>query len=162
MKKVFFTGTSLIIVVALIICAASCGTILYPERRGQTAGRIDAGVAVMDGIGLLIFFVPGVVAFAVDFATGAIYLPSRSARLDLSPSNLQNAKVIQTEPTSLNRLEIEALVAQQIGEKIKLTSPETRVARISSDTDLVWGSIAEVLTPDQLVAFEINSSRTYN
>ena len=26
-------------------------------------------------IGLLIFFIPGVIAFAVDFSTGAIYLP---------------------------------------------------------------------------------------
>jgi hypothetical protein len=29
----------------------------------------------LDGLGLLCFFVPGVVAFAVDFWTGAIYLP---------------------------------------------------------------------------------------
>jgi hypothetical protein len=29
----------------------------------------------LDGLGLLLFFVPGVVAFAVDFYTGAIYLP---------------------------------------------------------------------------------------
>src|SRR5215469_13362952 len=54
---------------------ASCGTILYPERRGQPAGRLDVGVVALDGIGLLLFLVPGVIAFAVDFATGAIYLP---------------------------------------------------------------------------------------
>src|SRR5689334_12007234 len=54
---------------------ASCGTILYPERRGQTAGRLDVGVVALDGIGLLLFLVPGVIAFAVDFATGTIYLP---------------------------------------------------------------------------------------
>ena len=39
----------------------SCGTILYPERRGQPAGKIDVGVAVLDGIGLLVFLVPGVI-----------------------------------------------------------------------------------------------------
>jgi hypothetical protein len=52
-----------------------CGTILYPERRGQRSGRIDPAVAVMDGIGCLLFLIPGLVAFAVDFGTGAIYLP---------------------------------------------------------------------------------------
>lgn len=161
-KKVLFAGTSLLIVLALMICTASCGTIIYPERRGQTSGRIDAGVAVMDGVGLLIFLVPGVVAFAVDFATGAIYLPSRSSRLDLSPTDFQDARVLQNEPTSLHRLEIEALVAQQTGEKIKLASPETRVARMSSNSELVWGSISEVLTPDQLAAFDDNCPDAFN
>ncbi|MEP0073749.1 MAG: hypothetical protein ABJE79_13700 [Marinomonas sp.] len=54
----------------------ACGTLLYPERRGQTTGKIDVGVAALNAIGLLFFFVPGVVAFGVDFITGAIYLPS--------------------------------------------------------------------------------------
>lgn len=52
---------------------AGCGTLLYPSRRGQSGGRIDAGVAVMDGLWLLVFLVPGIVAFAVDFSNGAIY-----------------------------------------------------------------------------------------
>ena len=53
----------------------ACGTLLYPERRGQRSGRIDPAVAIMDGIGLLLFIIPGVVAFAIDFGSGAIYLP---------------------------------------------------------------------------------------
>jgi hypothetical protein len=52
-----------------------CGTIFYPERRGQPAGRLDWMIVALDGVGLLFFFVPGVIAFAVDFMTGAIYLP---------------------------------------------------------------------------------------
>jgi hypothetical protein len=52
-----------------------CGTLLYPERRGQPAGKFDADIVILDAVGLLFFFVPGVVAFAVDLATGAIYLP---------------------------------------------------------------------------------------
>ncbi|MDE8602445.1 hypothetical protein M3I01_005790 [Marinomonas sp. RSW2] len=59
----------------LITQVTACGTLLYPERRGQTNGQIDIGVAALDAIGLLFFFVPGVVAFGVDFITGAIYLP---------------------------------------------------------------------------------------
>jgi hypothetical protein len=50
-----------------------CGTILYPERRGQTSGHVDTGVAVMDGLWCLVFIIPGVVAFIVDFGNGAIY-----------------------------------------------------------------------------------------
>ncbi len=60
----------------LAAAVSGCGTILYPERRGQPSGRLDWGVVALDGIGLLFFFIPGVIAFAVDFITGAIYLPS--------------------------------------------------------------------------------------
>jgi hypothetical protein len=66
-------------VLSLVLCAAlgaqvaGCGTILYPERRGTHGRHIDAGVAVMDGLWCLVFIVPGVVAFIVDFGNGAIY-----------------------------------------------------------------------------------------
>lgn len=65
------------IAAALILTQVSgCGLILYPERDGQPkGGRIDPAVAILDGIGLLFFLIPGLVAFAVDFATGTIYLP---------------------------------------------------------------------------------------
>jgi hypothetical protein len=52
-----------------------CGTLLYPERRGQPVGKLDIWVVLLDSIGLVYFVVPGLVAFAVDFTTGAIYLP---------------------------------------------------------------------------------------
>jgi hypothetical protein len=55
---------------------AGCGTVLHPERRGQPGGSLDWKIVALDAVGLLFFFVPGVIAFAVDFATGAIYLPS--------------------------------------------------------------------------------------
>lgn len=53
-----------------------CGTMFHNERVGQPHSRdIDWKVAGLNGLGLALFFVPGVVAFAVDFYTGAIYLP---------------------------------------------------------------------------------------
>ncbi len=151
---ILFRGTSLLIAVMIILCATSCGTLMYPERRGQMAGRIDVGVAVLDGIGLLCFFIPGVIAFAVDFSTGAIYLPSGSSQLNSTPPDFINAQVIQVKPTSLNRSEIESRVEQQIGKDVELASPETRVARVVPGHDLDWCNIAEVLTPHQLATFE--------
>ena len=70
--------------VALMLCMnlTACGTIMHPERKGQVDGRIDVGIAALDAIGLLFFFIPGVVAFAVDFSNGTIYLPGgHSAQL---------------------------------------------------------------------------------
>ena len=63
------------LITAMAVPALGCGTILSPTRRGQSGGRIDTGVAVMDGLWLLFFIVPGVVAFVVDFGNGAIYEP---------------------------------------------------------------------------------------
>ena len=141
----------------IIFSTVSCGTIIYPERRGQSASKIDVGVAVLDGIGLLVFLVPGVIAFAVDFATGAIYLPSSSsAQFGINPSKIQDAKVIMAEEQTLTRCEIEKLVQEEIRRDIDLATPETRVARVLPNKPLVWGKITDTLTPNQLYAFENN------
>jgi hypothetical protein len=70
-------------VLILTICT-SCGTLFYPERRGQKSGSVDPTVAILDGIGLLFFIVPGLIAFAIDFSTGAIYKPGSGGLIDTS------------------------------------------------------------------------------
>lgn len=80
---------------------SACGYLLHPERNGQTSGRLDAAVVVLDAIGLFFYVVPGVVAFAVDISTGAIYLaPGEESVLEkhgkptgyieATPSSLEN------------------------------------------------------------------------
>jgi len=91
---------SLAVLAMLLFQQFGCGTILYPERRGQQGSSIDAGVAVLDGIGLLLFIIPGVIAFAVDFSTGAIYLPG-GHRASL-PTDV--VKVVQASPSELRHL----------------------------------------------------------
>jgi hypothetical protein len=60
----------------LVLPSPACGTILFSERQGQThSGKLDPNILILDGVGLLFFIVPGLVAFGVDFATDAIYLP---------------------------------------------------------------------------------------
>jgi hypothetical protein len=146
---------TLLVVLFIMLWTTSCGTIIYPERRGQGAGKIDVGVAVLDGIGLLVFFIPGVVAFAVDFATGAIYMPpSSSAHLGIDPSNLHDSKIIMAEAETLTRFEIETVVQEEIRQDIDLAAPETRVARVLPNKPLVWAKITDTLSSDQLYAFE--------
>ncbi|MBI1246841.1 hypothetical protein GC197_03225 [bacterium] len=63
-------------VVPLACGLSGCGTILHGDRVGQPhTHQLDWKVAALDGLGMLLFFVPGVVAFCVDFYTGAIYIP---------------------------------------------------------------------------------------
>ena len=73
MSKKPMIAMSLLLTAAIGLQVAGCGTLLYPERRGQVGGRLDVGVAVMDGLLCLLFIVPGVVAYIVDFGNGAIY-----------------------------------------------------------------------------------------
>jgi hypothetical protein len=121
----------------LVVQMLSCGTILYPERRGQAAGKYDADVVFLDAAGLLLFLVPGVIAFAVDFATGAIYLPpgekskimerlGRVQKIEFDPANRDlksiariieketgitfDSRAIQVDETSGCRDDVEACV----------------------------------------------------
>lgn len=76
-RREMFTRTLRTALAGLVMGGASgCGTMLHSERRGQPhSDDIDWRIVALDGLCLLLFFVPGVVAFAVDFYTGAIYLP---------------------------------------------------------------------------------------
>lgn len=64
-----------LVLAAAILNTAACGYLIYPERQGLRGDRFDGTVVALDAIGLLFFVLPGVIAFAVDFSTGCIYLP---------------------------------------------------------------------------------------
>jgi hypothetical protein len=108
----------------------SCGTLLHPERRGKTSGRIDPGIAVLDGVGLLLFIIPGIIAFAVDFSTGAIYLPGGEGSLQNVPDDWAGMVAIQVDKQDLTKPQIERLVRQHTGRDIDLGSPNVIVTRI--------------------------------
>ena len=111
----------------LAMALAGCGTVFYPERRGQAATRLDADIVILDGLGLLFFLVPGVVAFAVDFATGAIYLPpgerSRVGRL------FARAKLRKYELAGRDLPGILSLVEDRTGRRIDRAALCARPAR---------------------------------
>ncbi len=61
---------------SLLWATPSCGTLLHADRQHQEHScRLDPNVLILDGLGLLLYVVPGLIAFGVDFYTGAIYLP---------------------------------------------------------------------------------------
>jgi hypothetical protein len=114
--------------VGAAVLLASCGTVLYPERRGQPAGRLDVGVVVLDGLGLLVFLVPGVIAFAVDFATGAIYLPPECALP--GPGTGAELRKVQVDPAGLTAERVEAVVREQTGKAVSLQPGAYRATKL--------------------------------
>ena len=124
---------SLALITLLLSQLLACGTILYPDRRGQAAGRLDLDIVVLDAIGLLFFIVPGVVAFAVDFATGTIYLPKggHSKVLHFSDAELRSVPMDGRTPDA-----IEALVEDELGVDFDLGAPEVLVVPAANSAEL--------------------------
>lgn len=106
-----------VLCVACVVQLTSCGTMLYPERRGQRPelARLDTTVIIMDGVLLFLFVLPGVIAYAVDFSTGCVYLPvgqiSERSETDLPVQ----VKVIQLAPDQLTIEAINQVVQAHTG-----------------------------------------------
>jgi hypothetical protein len=121
-----------LLMTGLAIYLASCGTIIHPERRGQPAGTLDPAIVVLDAVGLLLFFIPGIIAFAVDFSNGTIYLPSESAVLVPVPAGSQSFKTIHVEPAQLTPQKLEEVVGEQTGQPVRLEAGAYRATQISN------------------------------
>jgi hypothetical protein len=130
------------LLIAVSVFQASCGTILYPERRGQPAGRLDIGVVLLDGLGLLLFFVPGVIAFAVDFATGAIYLPPEYSHA--GPISADELRKIPVNPADLTPERIEAVVQEHTGKAIHLQPGQYRAMPLQKIEDVTPETLTQL------------------
>lgn len=104
-----------------------CGAVIYPERIGQPRGEMDWEIVALDALGLILFFVPGVIAFAVDFATGAIYLPPRGySGMEPTPAGTEEWRTVNVPPDELDRTGIAAAVTRETGTPVDLTSPDVQ------------------------------------
>ncbi|GAB6259982.1 hypothetical protein [Photobacterium sp. R1] len=88
----------------LTIQLSGCGVLLHPERKGQKGGNLDPAIAVLDAAGLLLFIVPGLIAFGVDLYYGTIYLPGTVKTLNQEELNRLKSTDGQIRPDMLARL----------------------------------------------------------
>lgn len=108
-----------VVVATLLTQLTACGSIFYPDRRGQIDGKIDPAIAVLDAVGLLFYVIPGLIAFGVDFATGAIYFPhGQSAQID--PQKLQPAV---NADGSVDNTKLQAILETELGRSLPLNDP---------------------------------------
>ncbi len=112
------------VLAALMGSGSGCGVLLHPERRGQPAGSLDWKIVALDGVGLLFFFVPGVVAFAVDFATGTIYLPPESYGQGTSKSHRPQLVPLRQKRGELTAGHLEDVVSAHTGQDVRLSPGE--------------------------------------
>ncbi len=117
----------------LAVQLIGCGTILYPERKGQRSGHVDVGVALLDGIGLFFFLIPGIIAYAVDFSNGTIYLPGTS----MSSIDMKNIKQVKFDPKHSSIASIEKLIKDETGYIVKLEQPNTKITQLKSTKEMM-------------------------
>jgi hypothetical protein len=122
------------LIVLLALQTASCGTVLYPERRGQPAGPLDPAVVALDAVGLVAFFIPGIIAFAVDFSNGTIYLPPERYSFS-SPLDNQHLQTVRVNPAELTPQRLAAVLGDQTGQPVSLEPGTYRAMRINQIRD---------------------------
>ncbi len=131
--KTFNAGFVRLFILALLLNLAACGTIMHPERKGQAPGHIDVGVAILDGIGLFFFIIPGVIAYAVDFSNNTIYLPHghRFSSQDTSHEYMQ----IHIDG-KMDQAAIENAIRAETGIAVDLRQANVEVVKLDSAADL--------------------------
>ena len=108
-----------VLAASLLTQLTACGTLFFPDRRGQIEGRIDPVVAALNAVGILFYVIPGLIAFGIDFATGAIYLPGGvSAQVD--PQELQN---LVDANGQIDNAKLKVLIEQSTGHSLPLDDP---------------------------------------
>ncbi|HSX86874.1 MAG TPA: polyribonucleotide nucleotidyltransferase [Pseudomonas sp.] len=108
-----------VLAASLLTQLTACGTLFFPDRRGQIEGRIDPVIAALDAVGILFYVIPGLIAFGIDFATGAIYLPGgTSAQVD--PQALQN---LVDADGQIDNAKLKVLIEQSTGHSLPLDDP---------------------------------------
>ena len=140
----------------IFICAVltlqltGCGTLMYPERRGQRGGSLDAGVAILDGLGLLFGIIPGVIAFAVDFSNGTIYMPK--GRIS-STFDFKNIKEVKFDPKHTSLAEIEMIIKNETGCQVRFDQNNIKLSKLKSLNDMmVQFALADVVMNNERIA----------
>ena len=124
---------NVLICTAFVVQLTGCGTLLYPERKGQRSGRVDAGVAILDGVGLLLFIIPGVIAFAVDFNNGTIYLPGTSK----ASADSHAMRLVKFDPKTDSTASIERIIKDQTGKEVKLSQDNMKITKLHSVQEII-------------------------
>ena len=115
MKRQLLRVVRALVAVVLIFQLLACGYFMYPERRGQKpVGRIDPAIAVLDALGLLLFIIPGVIAFAVDITNGTLYFPAGRQHSSVSIET-GHIRMVRINPSELNETMIREMVEKQTG-----------------------------------------------
>lgn len=131
-NKIFNKAVVTSLTLIMLFELSACGTIFYPERKGTRSGNLDPIVVAADAVGLLFFFIPGVIAFAVDFSNGTIY-KGGSRHSSLTPEELK----MVTRDGKLDKQLLSELISKKLGQTVNLDASNVQVQRVDSEAALL-------------------------
>ncbi|MGE8406188.1 MAG: polyribonucleotide nucleotidyltransferase [Pseudomonas sp.] len=126
-----------VLIAALLTQLTACGTLFYPDRRGQIEGKVDPVIVALNAIGILFYVIPGLIAFGIDFATGAIYLPGGSTA-QIAPETLRQA--IDADG-KVNNVRLQAILERELGQHLPLNDPRLIQHKGSSEQLAMYGLV---------------------
>lgn len=126
-----------VLIAALLTQLTACGTLFYPDRRGQIEGKVDPVIVALNAIGILFYVIPGLIAFGIDFATGAIYLPGGSTA-QIAPETLRQA--IDADG-KVNNERLQAILERELGQHLPLNDPRLIQHKGSSEQLAMYGLV---------------------
>jgi hypothetical protein len=135
--RIPFRAVGGVLIAVLLTQITACGTLFWPDRRGQIEGKIDPLVAGLDAIGILFYVIPGLIAFGVDFATGAIYQEGGKTA-QVAPEKLQQAIGADGK---VDRSKLQAILQTELGRNLPLDDPRLIEHRGSAQQLAAYGLI---------------------
>nr|WP_314491979.1 polyribonucleotide nucleotidyltransferase [uncultured Pseudomonas sp.] len=126
-----------VVIATLLTQLTACGTLFYPDRRGQIDGKIDPGIVALDAVGLLFYVIPGLIALGVDFATGAVYYKDGETA-QVAPEKLRQAVEADGK---VNRVKLQAILESELGQRLPLNDPRLVEHRGSVEQLAAYGLV---------------------
>lgn len=126
-----------LLVATLLTQLTACGTLFYPDRRGQIEGKVDPVIVALDAVGILFYVIPGLIAFGIDFATGAIYLPGGSTA-QVSPEKLNEAIGADGK---VDNTRLQVILESELGQRLPLNDPRLIQHKGSTEQLAAYGLV---------------------
>lgn len=126
-----------LLVATLLTQLTACGTLFYPDRRGQIEGKVDPVIVALDAVGILFYVIPGLIAFGIDFASGAIYLPGGSTA-QVSPEKLNEAIGADGK---VDNARLQVILESELGQRLPLNDPRLIQHKGSTEQLAAYGLV---------------------
>lgn len=123
-----------LIILTLSFGMAACGTIMYPERRGQKEGHLDVVVVLLDGLGLFFFIIPGVVAYIIDFGDGTIYFPAGDTRR--AGGGRHRSKIVKFDAKHYTPESLKIIIQKETGYRVDWQDARLQMIRLEGKSEL--------------------------
>ncbi len=109
---------------------------MHPERRGQTGGQIDKEVAILDGIGIVLFIIPGLMRTPLISPSAPFIRRRVPAAMMANGDGVDGGiRVVRVDPEQLSAQAVADIVYAQTGRLVRFDDPGLRVVDADDDID---------------------------